>query len=108
MKEMMANSKIAMVSTILDNIMYQINKGEKKFAIGIKEIKYADSLNAIDMLVYSDKVFLEIKEDEFIQMLNQIESKKNVKTFATDSSTDIGMRVSSLGGIMALLRYQIN
>jgi protein pelota len=108
MKEMLANSKIAMVSTILDNIMYQINKGEKKFAIGINEIKYADSLNAIDMLVYSDKVFLEIKEDEFIQMLNQIESKKNVKTFATDSSTDIGMRVSSLGGIMALLRYQIN
>jgi protein pelota len=108
MKEMLANSKIAIVSTILDNIMYQINKGEKKFAIGINEIKYADSLNAIDMLVYSDKVFFEVKEDEFIKMLNEIESKKNVKTFATDSSTDIGMRVSSLGGIIALLRYQIN
>ena len=108
MKEMLANSKIAMVSTILDNIMYQINKGEKKFAIGINEIKYAASLNAIDMLVYSDKVFFEVKEDEFIKILNEIESKKNVKTFATDSSTDIGMRVSSLGGIIALLRYQIN
>jgi protein pelota len=108
MKEILANSKIAMVSTILDNIMSQINKGEKKFAIGIKEIKYADSLNAIDMLVYSDKVFFEVKENEFIKMLNEIESKKNVKTFATDSSTDIGMRVSSLGGIIALLRYQIN
>jgi protein pelota len=108
MKEMLANSKIAIVSTTLDNIMYQINKGEKKFAIGINEIKYADSLNAIDTLVYSDKVFLEVKEDEFIKMLNEIESKKNVKTFATDSSTDIGMRVSSLGGIIAILRYQIN
>ncbi len=108
MKEMLANSKIAIVSTILDNMMYQINKGEKKFAIGINEIKYADSLNAIDTLVYSDKVFLEVKEDEFIKMLNEIESKKNVKTFATDSSTDIGMRVSSLGGIIAILRYQIN
>jgi protein pelota len=108
MKEMLADSKIAIVSTILDNIMYQINKGEKKFAIGINEIKYADSLNAIDTLVYSDKVFFEVKEDEFIKMLNEIESKKNVKTFATDSSTDIGMRVSSLGGIIAILRYQIN
>jgi len=108
MKEMLADSKIAMVSTILDNIMYQINKGEKKFAMGINEIKYASSLNAINMLVYSDKVFFDVKEDEFIKMLNEIESKKNVKTFAIDSSTDIGMRVSSLGGIIALLRYPIN
>ena len=107
MKEMMTNSKIAKVSTILDNIMYQINKGEKKFAMGIDEIKNANSLNAIDMLVYSDKVFFEVNEDEFIKILNEIESKKNVKTFATDSSTDIGMRVSSLGGIIALLRYPI-
>jgi protein pelota len=58
--------------------------------------------------VYSDKVFFEINEDEFIKILNEIESKKNVKTFATDSSTDIGMRVSSLGGIIALLRYPIH
>jgi protein pelota len=49
-----------------------------------------------------------MKEDEFIKMLNEIESKKNVKAFATDSSTDIGMRVSSLGGIIALLRFQIS
>lgn len=108
MKEMLTNSKIAKVSTILDNIMYQINKGEKKFAMGIDEIKNANSLNAIDMVVYSDKVFFEVNEDEFIKILNEIESKKNVKTFATDSSTDIGMRVSSLGGIIALLRYPIH
>ncbi|HEY0579538.1 MAG TPA: mRNA surveillance protein Pelota, partial [Candidatus Nitrosocosmicus sp.] len=77
-------------------------------AIGINEVKYADSVNSIDVLVYSDKVFFDIEENEFIKLLNEIESKKNVKAFATDSSTDIGMRVSSLGGIIALLRYQIN
>ncbi|HEX5519534.1 MAG TPA: mRNA surveillance protein pelota [Candidatus Nitrosocosmicus sp.] len=108
MKEIMSNSKIAIVSKVLDNLMHQINKGERKFAIGINEIKYADSVNSIDVLVYSDKVFFDIEENEFIKLLNEIESKKNVKAFATDSSTDIGMRVSSLGGIIALLRYQIN
>lgn len=107
MKEFLSNSKIAMVSTILDNIMHQISIGEKKFAIGMNEIKYANSLNSIDSLVYSDKVFFEIKEDEFIKILNNMECK-NVKIFATDSSTDIGLRVSSMGGIIALLRYQIN
>lgn len=108
MKEIMANSKIAIVSKVLDNVMHQINKGEKKFAIGIDEIKFADLMNSIDVLVYSDKVFFEIEEDEFIKLLNEIENKKNVKVFATDSSTDIGMRISSLGGIIALLRFQIN
>lgn len=108
MKEILSNSKIAIVSKVLDNVMHQINKGERKFAIGINEIKYADSVNSIDVLVYSDKVFFDIEENEFIKLLNEIESKKNVKAFATDSSTDIGMRVSSLGGIIALLRYQIN
>lgn len=107
MKDLMSSSKIAMVSTILDRVMQQINTGEKKYAMGIKETKYAHSLNAIDSLVYSDKVFSDIKEDEFIKLLNDMEYNK-VKIYATDSTTDIGLRVSSLGGIIALLRYRIN
>ncbi|MDQ4073478.1 MAG: mRNA surveillance protein pelota [Thermoproteota archaeon] len=106
-KEILTNSKITSVTRILDNLLHQISKGEKKYAIGINEIKHASSLNAIDSVVYSDKVFLDIGENEFIKLLNEIESK-NVKTFATNSSTDIGLRVSALGGIIALLRYQIN
>ena len=107
MKDLMSSSKIAMVSKILDRVMQQINNGEKKYAMGIEETKYANSLNAIDSLVYSDKVFSEIKEDEFIKLLNNMEYN-NVKIYATDSTTDIGLRVSSLGGIIALLRYRIN
>lgn len=106
MKTVLGNSKIAMVSTILDKVMQQINKGEKKFTMGINETEYANELNAIDMVIYSDKVFSEIQEEKFVKILNEMENK-NVKIFATDSSTDIGMRVSSLGGIIALLRYQI-
>ena len=29
MKEILANNKIAMVSTIIDNVMHHINKGER-------------------------------------------------------------------------------
>jgi protein pelota len=106
MKDLMSDSKIAMVANILDKIMQQISKGEKKYAIGIKEIRYAQLLNAIEALVYSDKVFNDIEEEDFIKLLNEIESN-NAKVFATDSTTDIGLRVSSLGGVIALLRYPI-
>ena len=86
--------------------MQQISKGEKRYAIGIREIRYAQSLNAIEALVYSDKVFNDIGEEDFIKLLNEIESN-NTKVFATDSTTDIGLRVTSLGGVIALLRYPI-
>lgn len=106
MKELMSNSKIAMVANILDKVMQQISKGEKRYAMGIKEIIYAQSLNAIEAMVYSDKVFTEIEEENFIKLLNDIEYN-NTKVFATDSTTDMGLRVSSLGGVIALLRYPI-
>jgi protein pelota len=95
------------VSNILDNIMKQVSKGERKFAMGFKDISYAHSINAVDSIVYSDKVFAEVDEAEFIRFLNDLENK-NVKIFATDSTTDMGLRVSSLSGVVALLRYQIN
>jgi protein pelota len=106
MKDLMSNSKIAMVANILDKVMQQISKGEKRYAMGIKEIRYAQSLNAIEAMVYSDKVFTEIEEEDFIKLLNDIEYN-NTKVFATDSTTDMGLRVSSLGGVIALLRYPI-
>jgi protein pelota len=34
--------------------------------------------------------------------------RNSSKTYAVDSSTDMGLRVSSLGGIIALLRYPIS
>jgi protein pelota len=41
-----------------------------------------------------------------IDFLNDVESK-GVKIYSVDSSTDIGLRVTGLGGIVSLLRYAI-
>ena len=41
-----------------------------------------------------------------IDFLNDIESK-GVKSYSVDSSTDIGLRVTGLGGIVSLLRYAV-
>jgi protein pelota len=63
-------------------------------------------LKAIETAVFSDSIFTTANEDEVVKMLNSIESY-GAKTFAVDSSTDIGLRVSSLGGIVAILRYAL-
>ncbi len=106
MKEAMGASKLASVSSLLDQVMLMVNRGEKKFAMGLKEVSNAAGLKAIETAVFSDSIFTTANEDEVVKMLNSIESY-GAKTFAVDSSTDIGLRVSSLGGIVAILRYAL-
>ena len=105
-KEAMSSSKLATVSSILDEIMRLVHKGDAKFAMGMQEVSNAASIKAIEYLVFSDSIFKTTDENDVVKLLNLLESQR-AKSFAVDSSTDIGWRVSSLGGIVALLRYSI-
>jgi protein pelota len=105
-KEAMSSSKLATVSSILDEIMRLVHKGDAKYAMGMQEVSNAASIKAIESLVFSDSIFKTTDENDVVKLLNLLESQ-GAKSFAVDSSTDIGWRVSSLGGIVALLRYSI-
>jgi protein pelota len=107
MKKIMSTSKLAEVSLMLDRVMLMVNRGEAKFAIGMNEVSNAAPLKAIEAVVFSDSIFKTSTEEEIVKLLNLIESY-GAKIFAVDSSTDIGLRVSSLGGIVAILRYAIH
>jgi protein pelota len=106
MKQIMSTSKLAEVSSMLDTVMLMVNRGEAKFALGVNEVSTAAAFKAIEVVVFSDSIFMTSDEEEIVKLLNLIESH-GAKMFAVDSSTDIGLRVSSLGGIVALLRYAI-
>ena len=105
-KEAMSSSKLATVSSILDEIMRLVHNSEAKYAMGMQEVSNAASIKAIEYLVFSDSIFKTTDENDVVKLLNLLESQ-GAKSFAVDSSTDIGWRVSSLGGIVALLRYSI-
>jgi protein pelota len=105
-KEAMRLSKLTTVSSILDEIMYLVYKGEAKYAIGMQEVLNAASMKSIKYLVFSDTIFKTVDENSVVKLLNSVEVH-GAKAFAVDSSTDIGLRVSSLGGIIALLRYAV-
>jgi protein pelota len=106
LKELLKTSKIGIVSSLLDNLMYLIHKGDPKYAIGVNEVKSAVINKSIDSLIYSNAILEKINEDEFIDLLNSTETFGG-KIYGVDASTDIGLRVSSLGGIVGLLRYAI-
>ncbi|MGZ5511708.1 MAG: mRNA surveillance protein Pelota, partial [Nitrososphaeraceae archaeon] len=106
LKEVMSSSKISFVSAILDNIMLQVSRGEEKYVMGFREVDEAIKLKSVESLVFSNSIFKDLKEEQIINMLNTAETY-GANVYAVDSSTDIGLRVSALGGIVALLRYQI-
>jgi protein pelota len=106
MKEIMSESKLAKVSSIIDEIMIMANKKSQKFTMGFEETYKANQFGAVDSLVFSDKIIQTNDEKQIIDFLNDAESK-GVKTYGVDSTTDIGLRVTGLGGIVSLLRFPV-
>jgi protein pelota len=105
-KDVIGTSKLAAVSSILTELMRRVNNNDARIAMGMKEVSDAAKLKAIDSLIFSDAIFAHADENDVIDLLNTVEGY-GAKAFVTDSSTDIGMQVSSLGGIVALLRYAL-
>ena len=106
MQEIMSDSKLAKVSSIIDEVMLLANKKSRKFTMGFNETFNANQMGAVESLVFSDKAIQENDEQEIIDFLNDAEGK-GVDIYSVDSSTDIGLRVTGLGGIVSLLRYSI-
>jgi protein pelota len=106
MQEIMSDSKLAKASTIIDEVMLLANKKSNKFTMGFEETFKTNQMGAVESLVFSDRVIQENDEQKIMDFLNDAESK-GVKIYSVDSSTDIGLRVTGLGGIVSLLRYAI-
>ncbi|MFB5645929.1 MAG: mRNA surveillance protein Pelota, partial [Nitrosopumilaceae archaeon] len=107
MKEIMSESKLATVSSIIDEVMVRANQKSRKFTMGFEETQNANQFGAIESVVFSDKIIQTLDEDKIIEFLNEVEGKGS-KVFSVDSTTDLGLRVSGLGGIISLLRFPIN
>ena len=106
MQEIMSDSKLAKASSIIDEVMLLANKKSNKFTMGFEETFKTNQMGAVESMVFSDKIIQENDEQEIMDFLNDAESK-GVKIYSVDSSTDIGLRVTGLGGIVSLLRYAV-
>ena len=104
MKQTMTKSKLARVSGIIDEIMFRVNKKSTKFTMGFDDTAKANDAGAVESIIFSHKVFERQEENKVIEFLNKAESR-GVEVYAVDSTTDVGLRVSSLGGMVSLLRF---
>jgi protein pelota len=106
MQQILSQSKLAKVASILEEVMIRANHKSKKFTMGFEETKKANQFGAVESLVFSEKIIQTYDEEQVIEFLNEVEAK-GVKVYALDSSTDIGLQVSGLGGMVSLLRFPV-
>ncbi|MEO9308773.1 MAG: mRNA surveillance protein Pelota [Nitrososphaera sp.] len=107
MQQILGQSKLAKVASILEQVMIKASTKSKKFTMGFEETKKANQFGAVESLIFSEKVIQTHNEEEVIEFLNDAESK-GVHIYALDSSTDIGLQVSGLGGMVSLLRFPVS
>ena len=74
--------------------------------MGLEETQKANEFGAIESLVFSEKVIQDFDEQKVMDFLNDVETKGG-KIYSVDSTTDVGLRVSGLGGIISLLRFPV-
>ena len=107
MQEIMSESKLAKTLSIIDKVMLFANKKSNKFTMGFADTNDANKLGAVECLVFSEKIIQDNDEQEIMNFLNDAQSK-GVEIYSVDSSTDVGLRVTGLGGMVSLLRYAID
>ncbi len=106
MREIMSGNKLARAASLIDDVMVMVSKKSRKFAMGFDEAVTANQMGAVESLVFSDRAIQDNDEQSMINLLNDAEGK-GVNVYSVDSSTDVGLRVSNMGGIVAILRYVV-
>ena len=106
MKDIISNSKLAKVSDIIDQVMILANRKSSKFTMGLEETKKANEYGAIDSLIFSEKAIQSNDEQEIMNFLNDVDSKGG-SVYSVDATTDAGLRVTGLGGIISILRFAV-
>ena len=108
LQQLLKDHKIVKASLLVEEVLQRIAKSDSRVAIGLDEVARAAEAGAVEYLLVSDKAFAEeVKEEMMVQLLNKVESTRG-QIYLLDSSTEVGLKIAALGGIVALLRFYVS
>ena len=102
-QETLAKEAITKEKELLKIFFTMLATKPEKISYGEKEVRRALDLGAVDKL-YLSKALDRNKSDELKRMANS----KSSEVFFISTETNEGMQFSNLGGMGAILRYQID
>lgn len=106
-KDIAKESVLVEMGAMVGEAVRRISSGDTKVAYTLQRVKHAAEARAVDACAVSDDIFsVGVDEDDLVNTLNSIEEQRG-RLYLADSSLEFGKQVSSLGGIVALLRFAV-
>lgn len=100
-------SVLVEMGSVVGEAVRRISSGGGKVAYTLSRVKEAAAAGAVEACVVSDDIFSAgVDEEELVSTMNSVEEQRGA-IYLADSSLEFGKQVSSFGGIVALLRYQL-
>jgi protein pelota len=107
-RKVASDSVLVEVQEMVEEVIRRISRGERRIAYTLPRVAEAARSGAVETCLVSDDVFANnIDEGVLVQTLNEVEEKGG-KVFLCDSTLETGKQISALGGIVALLRYDLS
>jgi len=101
-KDLLAEQEITKEKKILEDFFNKLGKQPKKTAYGLEKVNKALSVGAVDTLIISKKL-----ERKQIQELEEKARNISSKIELVSEETEEGQQFKNLGGVGAILRYEI-
>ncbi len=103
-EKLTAENRVALEMGAVNNLLTQIAKNSSKIAYGLKETKNAINLGAVSELLILDT---KVASEDMGDAMDMVENMKG-EVMVVSSEHEGGKQLESLGGMAAILRYEIN
>ena len=102
-EKLTAENRVAIEMAAVDNLLTGIGKNSSKIAYGLKETKNAINMGAVDQLLILD---VKVAGEDMGDAMDMVENMKG-EVMVISSEHEGGKQLESLGGMAAILRYEI-
>ena len=102
-EKLTSENRVALEMGAINNLLTQISKNSSKVAYGIRETKNAINLGAVDKLLILDT---KVAGEDMGSDMDMVENMKG-EVMVISSEHEGGKQLESLGGMAAILRYEI-
>ena len=102
-EKLTSEHRIAVEMTAIDNLLSQIGKNSSKIAYGVNQVKNAIDMGAVSQLLILDNA---IASNNMGDAMDMVENMKG-EVMVISSEHEGGKQLESLGGMAAILRYEI-
>ena len=102
-EKLTSENRVALEMGAVNNLLTQINKNSSKVAYGIMETKNAINLGAVSQLLIVDT---KVASEDMGGEMEMVENMKG-EVMVISSEHEGGKQLESLGGMAAILRYEI-